>query len=479
MFDIDSFPFAKYQDFLGLLHLRFDTAKEVVNTELANFSVDVMDSLEKIDSVSREELRKTDELLILAQKCVEMTSTQFRVKCATIVQDLTEKRQQCHRGLLKWLLTRMLFILTRCTRLLQFQKDKEPINERSLHKFKTCLESIPAVEIDWFSNSGIGDSTSDYDSDQRADVKCKQKEIEVSSLLNEPNLESIQPNSDKNVASTMKSQSHEMMLPSRDSCLDAVSKSQEFHSMDDRLQVKSVDNTDTRSFCEQGQYLDSPDSVICRICEESVPICHLESHSYICAYADKWDLNGLDVDDRLIKLAEILEQIVESRNLSVQAPYDSLENSKTQPTNSQNASENFSPKISECRRKGFEGIFEEIHEMDTAFINENFITSINLKTYLGMKLSNHAPTSSTGSMTSSSSTSTPRAGHFDSLLLEINSPCGQEDRQQVSHFLINLWPKDIFCYYYVINFHVSMKLGLHVVYFFYCYAMLCYGVSYF
>lgn len=56
------------------------------------------------------------------------------------------------------------------------------------------------------------------------------------------------------------------------------------------------------------------DSVICRICEEEVTLSHLEPHSYICAYADKCEINCLDVDERLLKLEEILEQIIDSRS---------------------------------------------------------------------------------------------------------------------------------------------------------------------
>ncbi|KAK8585091.1 hypothetical protein V6N13_139030 [Hibiscus sabdariffa] len=58
------------------------------------------------------------------------------------------------------------------------------------------------------------------------------------------------------------------------------------------------------SLMEPEPRLNGSDSVICRICEEAVPISHLESHSYICAYADKSALNCIDVDEHLVKLAE-------------------------------------------------------------------------------------------------------------------------------------------------------------------------------
>lgn len=50
---------------------------------------------------------------------------------------------------MKQLLTRMLFILTRCNRILQFQKDSDPINEESLKRFQQCIESVPAFDRKW------------------------------------------------------------------------------------------------------------------------------------------------------------------------------------------------------------------------------------------------------------------------------------------------------------------------------------------
>ncbi|KAK8678473.1 hypothetical protein V6N13_143971 [Hibiscus sabdariffa] len=79
-------------ELFGSLHSRFDAAKEVIDTELATFAADVMDVLQSSDH----------RLLISgAQQCVKMNSSEFRVKCETIVQDLTEKRQQCQTVLVK------------------------------------------------------------------------------------------------------------------------------------------------------------------------------------------------------------------------------------------------------------------------------------------------------------------------------------------------------------------------------------------
>ncbi|TYI82261.1 hypothetical protein E1A91_D05G210300v1 [Gossypium mustelinum] len=327
------------KELFGSLHSRFDAAKEVVDTELATFAGDVMDVLQTIDSSSPEGRKMAEDLLLLAQQCVEMTCTEFRLKCETIVQDLTEKRQQCQTVLVKWLCTRMLFILTRCTRLLQFQKEKEPIDENSLNKFKKCLESIPAVEMSWSLTSEVADSHSANAVHQKAGGE---------------------------------------------------------HNLQGQNKVPL--------FPEPG------------------------GQNGITSGKDKCALNCIDVDECLVKLAEILELIIESRNLnSIGSP----ENSRMQNLSSAVTSEGYSPKISEWRNKGVEGMFEDIHEMDTASIEDSHLASIDFKGHLGMRLGNHGAASSTGSMTSLSSTNTPRGSHFDSFWLERNNPSELEDVQQM------------------------------------------------
>lgn len=430
---------------MGSLHSRFDAAKAVANTELASLIGDAMDVLEKTDFSLQEEQKLAVDLLTLSRFCMEMKCSQFRTKCEDIVQDLTEKRQQCQTGILKWLFTRMLFILTRCTRLLQFQKDSEPIDEKSLRKLKKCLESVPSVDMSWAAKRGIADSDSGYALNQKVDVKQKlQGQIAASSLPAEIYCCSEQPTDQSDLNSNKDSLFLEQKLQSQKSKNVSVSQVQHFCQGNNRSAGNINYNQNCSSLHEQGQNLDDPidnqgrvldgsDLVICRICEEIVPISHLESHSYICAYADKCDLNFLDIDERLSNLEEILEQIIDSRNMNFHPSYGSPENLRVQSTNSV-ITEGQSPKISEWRNRGVEGMFEDIHEMDTAFIDDSHSPSVNFKGHLGAKLPNHGASSPAGSMTSISSANTPRAGHFDSFWLEHNNPSELEDVQQVSWF---------------------------------------------
>lgn len=180
---------------------------------------------------------------------------------------------------------------------------------------------------------------------------------------------------------------------------------------------------------------DGVDAVLCRICEENVPTSHLESHSYVCAYADKCSLDGLDVDERLLNMAEVLEQIVESYNQSWRASGSSPEISRIQSAGSVHGSEGHSPKVQEWHNKGMEAMFEDIHEMDTACIDDPYVAaSSNLKGLLAMKLGSSQPASSNGSMTPASSTTTPRSSHFDLFWLEQTNPSEPEDVNQVFAF---------------------------------------------
>ncbi|KAL9397910.1 hypothetical protein Peur_012163 [Populus x canadensis] len=434
--------YSDLKELLGSLHSRFDAAKAVANTELASLIGDAMDVLEKTDFSLQEEQKLAVDLLTLSRFCMEMKCSQFRTKCEDIVQDLTEKRQQCQTGILKWLFTRMLFILTRCTRLLQFQKDSEPIDEKSLRKLKKCLESVPSVEMSWAAKRGIADSDSGYALNQKVDVKQKlQGQIAASSLPAEIYCCSEQPTDQSDLNSNKDSLFLEQKLQSQKSKNDSVSQVQHFCQGNNSSAGNISYNQNCSSLHEQGQNLDDPidnqgrvldgsDLVICRICEEIVPISHLESHSYICAYADKCDLNFLDIDERLSNLEEILEQIIDSRNMNFHPSYGSPENLRVQSTNSV-ITEGQSPKISEWRNRGVEGMFEDIHEMDTAFIDDSHSPSVNFKGHLGAKLPYHGASSPAGSMTSISSANTPRAGHFDSFWLEHNNPPELEDVQQM------------------------------------------------
>ncbi|KAL2455007.1 putative serine/threonine protein kinase IRE4 [Forsythia ovata] len=182
---------------------------------------------------------------------------------------------------------------------------------------------------------------------------------------------------------------------------------------------------------EEDSCLDDSTSVICRICEELVPAIHLEPHSYICACADKCVSKHLDVDGRLLKLAELLEHLLETHNSRNHETYGTLDSLMARTTDAAVTSEGHSPKCSEWRSKGMDEMLEDLHEMDTACIEDSHLALINLKNHLATKLNQCGPPSSNGSMTPGSSTNSPWAGNFDLFLLDNNYQSEQEDMQQM------------------------------------------------
>ncbi|XP_010479075.1 PREDICTED: probable serine/threonine protein kinase IRE4 isoform X1 [Camelina sativa] len=404
------------KELLGSLHSRFDVAKETVDKKLNDFVIDVKEAIEKMDPSCPEDREMVEELLNLARACMEMTSAQLRASCESIVQDLTRKRKQCQAGLVKWLFSQLLFILTHCTRVVMFQKETEPIDESSFRKFKECLDRIPALETDW-ATPRVDDSGSGYPKYQRNEDGKKFKRQDKESLESETTFGSAIPVENSNNADTEGYAAAKQVFPSQKPEYDSKVVEQRFYSSDE---------SEDKMPNEPGKELGGSDYVICRICEEEVPLSHLEPHSYICAYADKCEINCLDVDERLLKLEEILEQIIDSRSLNSFTQAGGLENSVLQKSGV--ASEGCSPKMNEWRNKGVEGMFEDLHEMDTAFIDESSTYPINLKSHVGAKLCHHGTSSSTGSITSVSSTNTPRTSHFDSYWLERHCP-EQEDLQ--------------------------------------------------
>ncbi|CAN6891998.1 hypothetical protein Bca4012_092329 [Brassica carinata] len=390
------------KELLGSLHSRFDVAKEIVDKKLDDFVIDVEENMEKMDPSCPQDRETAEELLKLAQTCIEMTSAQLRATCESIVQDLTKKMKQCQAGLVKWFVSQLLFILTHCTRVVMFQKETEPIDENSFRKFKECLENIPALETNWVSTSRVDE----------AGKKFKKQDKE--SLESEATLGfGITDDQSNNAA--------------REGYGASKQGSQFNSKVVEQRSYLSNEYQDNMPNDPPRKELGGWDSVICRICEEEVTLSHLEPHSYICAYADKCEINCLDVDERLLKLEEILEQIIDSRSSNSFHPQaGGLENPVLQKSGV--ASEGCSPKVNEWRNKGVEGMFEDLHEMDTAFIDESNTFPINLKSHVGAKFCHHGTSSSTGSITSVSSTNTPRTSHFDSYWLERHSP-EQEDLQ--------------------------------------------------
>ncbi|PKA59924.1 Serine/threonine-protein kinase [Apostasia shenzhenica] len=420
-----SLTWVEIQELLGSFHSKFEAAKEVVNVELASFSAEVANVLEK-GTLSGEE-ETAEYLIYLSKKCMEMKPSIFRNCCEGIVQELAERRQQSKAGLLKQLLTRILFILTRCTRILQFQKESDPINEESFSRFKQCLESVPAFD----KKSAIRIENADFDVSNVVEKGCSCKYGEdynklVTFLFCSFQMSATLINNHRRHSNANVSTSENVEPLSCNNGDAFPSYHRTYNSINENL--LGICGSD---FLQESVCSEVLDLVICRICEEKVPTSQLESHSYICAFADKCDLEGFDVDERLLNIAEILEQLVDSYNRSSHASCSSPDISRLQSTISVQGIESYSPKAQDLHQKVTDWMFDDIHEMDTACIDDPLTpASGHWKNLLALKLGSCLSASSNGSITPASSNATPRSSHIDLFLLDHNNSTEPVDVNQ-------------------------------------------------
>ncbi|KAF8762972.1 hypothetical protein HU200_008819 [Digitaria exilis] len=114
------------EEFIGAIRTKFIRLKEEVDAELGVFAGNLVAALEEDDDEEEEDEDRRlalEDLLMAAQRCAEMSPEEFWTKCEGIVQSLDDRRQELSPGFPKQAHTRVLFILTRCTRLLQFRKE--------------------------------------------------------------------------------------------------------------------------------------------------------------------------------------------------------------------------------------------------------------------------------------------------------------------------------------------------------------------
>lgn len=301
------------------LKARFNTAKEEVNAELEIFAGDLIEVLEKNADAAPDWQEKAEDLLILAKECAMMDSQQFRKSCEAIVHDLDEKRQELPIGVLKQLHTRMLFILTRCTRLLQYQKrnflELDLLRLQKVERFwhPADHQKVPASEPvkrkpsqDHFrpNDVSMGRRTKDESTITKSpleSIKESESKADLTSLKSSDFKDGTTDQPDTIViekpASWKKFGKEKQLTPDKGSPLGGPATK---HS------VRPLQPTPVKRL-----HSEKP-MVICRICEEEVPTVHLEEHSRVCAFADRCDHKGLGVDERLRRVAGTLERLVES-----------------------------------------------------------------------------------------------------------------------------------------------------------------------
>jgi hypothetical protein len=463
------------QEILVVIRAKFDKAKEEVNNDLAIFAADLVGILEK-NADSHPEWQETiEDLLVLARSCAMTSPGEFWLQCESIVQELDDRRQELPPGMLKQLHTRMLFILTRCTRLLQFHKESLAEDEHVIHLRKSSIlhpaeKQIPPSmgrESKCSSAAKASEAASArkyYSQEQQHGLNWKRDHfIQPEKFLSPPaddtskNLES--PSSRNRIASWKK-----LPSPAGKSTKEAAQlkeqnegKSESFKTISNRRGIFDVDLASAKppelpsakdsldhsskhqhkvswGYWGDQQNISDESSIICRICEEEVPTSNVEDHSRICAIADRCDQKGLSVNERLVSISETLVKMMESFALKdIQNAVGSPDVAKVSNSSLTEESDILSPKFSDWSRRGSEDMLDCFPENDNSVFMDDMkgLPSMTCKTRFGPKSDQGMTTSSAGSMTPRSPLLTPRTSQIDLLLAGKGAYSEHDDVPQV------------------------------------------------
>lgn len=308
-----------------MIRSKFDKLKEEVNADLSIFAGDLVSILENASESNPESKECLEDLLIVARQCAKMSPGEFWLKCEGIVQNLDDRRQELPMGTLKQAHTRLLFILTRCTRLVHFQKESGYGENHVLASHQLSDLGVYPERISWASMDG-------KESLERQSRNLRKQD--QSNLSNREDHATEEVSTAKSVASSTGSfrMSSWKKLPS------AAEKNRKGHdTVETPLKDKShnskykeeiigAENVDAiyqdghayeplkpqRVTWGDQHHLAYEGSLICRICETEIPAVHVEQHSIICTIADRCDFKGLTVNERLERVAETLEKVLES-----------------------------------------------------------------------------------------------------------------------------------------------------------------------
>ncbi|PPD68900.1 hypothetical protein GOBAR_DD34220 [Gossypium barbadense] len=453
---VQPFPFWKprrlnnLEETLVAIRAKFDKAKEEVNSDLAIFAADLVGFLERTADNHPEWQETIEDFLVLARSCAMTPPGEFWLQCEGIVQELDDERQELPACVLKQLYTRMLFILTRCTRLLQFHKESglaedEPLvqlrQSRVLHpvdnrKFSGVLRK--AKSLGSSKASKAASSKKSYSQEQHAldwskdhivlpgDKITSWKKLATPARKGPKEVTAIKAQHNSTSETLKRTGTSDVDLTSINLQELPAAKESEGQPSKHQHKVSSSSQGDQPTASEGS-------SIICRICEEEVPTSNVEDHSRICTATDRCDQNGLSVDERLVRIAETLEKMADSfANKDIQH----LGGPDVAKASNSSVTEEFdvlSPKLSDWSRRGSEDMLDCFPEADNSVFMDDLkgLPSMSCKTRFGPKVDQGMTTSSAGSMTPRSPLSTPRTCHIDLLLSGKGAFSEQEDLPQL------------------------------------------------
>ncbi|CAN4100289.1 unnamed protein product [Withania somnifera] len=470
------FPFWKprglnnLEEVLTMIRAKFDKAKEEVDNDLRVFAADLVGVLEKNAETHPDWQETIEDLLVLARRCAMTSPGEFWLQCEGIVQELDDRRQELPMGMLKQLHTRMLFILTRCTRLLQFHKESGFVEDEPLFQLRQSLQPVEKRRDGKMSGPlkfpKLPPTKKSYSQEQRGSEWKRDQSVQPG-ILRTSEAETAKkldsPGSRNRMASWKKfptpagkspKEASSIKEESIDSNIEASKLLNDERGLPD-LDLATVKHPDLSSARDShahssvpskhhrkaswGYWGDQPsvseeNSIICRICEEEVPTLHVEDHSRICAIADRCDQKGLSVNERLIRVADTLEKLMESfAHKDIPHAIGSPDGVKISNCSVAEESE-LSPKLSDGSCRGSEDMLDCLPEVDNSFFMDELkgLPSMSCKTRFGPKSDQGMTTSSAGSMTPRSPLLTPKTSTSDLLLAGKGCVSEHEDLPQMN-----------------------------------------------
>ena len=466
---VNAFPIVYTQEIMVVIREKFERLKEEVNSDLGIFAGDLVGILEKTAETKPEWKESLEDLLIVARHCAKMPPNEFWLKCEGIVQNLDDRRQELPMGTIKQAHTRLLFILTRCTRLVQFHKDSGYEEEHilGLHQLSDLgIYSQQILEAMQHEIGGPADANEKQvkKSHAREHSSLAPKQDQVDHGVEDQKV--CVAKSDDSTTSSYKMSSWKKYpsvadknhrkdneavdMTSKDNKLDPLPvKGENKTDIDDNTGNMVIlschsENAEATSKVHRMSWgwgdQQNPtyeNSMICRICEVEIPTVHVEDHSRICTIADRCDLKGLTVNERLERVAETLERILECWTPK---STDTLEGSPEivrVSTSSASELDEFSPRKNTLSRPCSADMLDCVNEADNAFVMDdlNVLPEMSCDTRSFLTTDQGTRASSSGSLTPLSPLLTPRTNQIELLLSGRKTISEHENFQQVCNFV--------------------------------------------
>lgn len=446
------------QEIMIAIKAKFVKLKEEVNIDLGAFAGDLVGILKNPLGDPPEMREALEDLLVVTRSCAKMSSDEFWVKCEGIVQNLDDRRQELPAGILKQACTRLLFILTRCTRLVQFQKESGYEEDRilGLHQLSD-LGVYPEQLLETIQHDVSGPLGDKHVKKAHGHEKGSGGDGSEGGMTKivEPSLHTYRMSSWRRLPSA--SEKNRKGACASDTASE--DKSDSLHPKDDiktgvDYNVESFDSSSCHADHSQApagvsrlswgfwgdhqQHVSDENLMICRICEVEIPTAYVEEHSRICTSADRCDLKGLTVNERLERVAETLEKIIESCTpkstpKSADIPGESFDAARVSTSSTHEEMDELSPKQNNLSRRCSEDMLDCVPDADSTFSIDdlNVLPEMTCETRSAMTSDPTTKTSSAGSLTPRSPLLTPRTSQIELLLNGRKTMSELENSQQV------------------------------------------------